>query len=110
MGDLQMIFVVESNSTCKSDWIYIKDTIEQFYQYDRAHHDYDFVWFCKDVEQVYLGKRVDKGKKKKEAEAFRCRRIIESISANRLSVAKHRIGSSNIMKVLDKYLERCTDT
>ena len=23
MGDLQMIFVVESNSTCKSDWIYI---------------------------------------------------------------------------------------
>lgn len=31
MGDLQMIFVVESNSTCKSDWIYIKDTIEQFY-------------------------------------------------------------------------------
>ncbi len=37
MGDLQIIFVVESNSTCKSDWIYIKDTIEQFYQYDRAH-------------------------------------------------------------------------
>lgn len=180
MGDLQMIFVVESNSTCKSDWIYIKDTIEQFYQYDRAHvklsviymdgkgkysnkekviasqiktyqnavkngasrrsiviycfdcdeydtnqedlvfldkaeqycahHAYDFVWFCKDVEQVYLGKRVDKGKKKKEAEAFRCRRIIESISENRLSVAKYRIGSSNIMKVLDKYLERCTDT
>ena len=68
------------------------------------------MWFCKDVEQVYLGKRVDKGKKKKEAEAFRCRRIIESISENRLSVAKYRIGSSNIMKVLDKYLERCTDT
>ena len=37
MGDIQIIFVVESNSTCKSDWIYIKDTIEQFYQYDRAH-------------------------------------------------------------------------
>ena len=49
-------------------------------------------------------------KKEKEAEAFRCRRIIESISENRLSVAKYRIGSSNIMKVLDKYLERCTDT
>ena len=172
MGDIQIIFVVESNSTCKSDWIYIKDTIEQFYQYDRAHvklsviymdgkgkysnkekaiasqiktyqnavkngasrrsvviycfdcdeydtnqeeqycayHDYDFVWFCKDVEQVYLGKKVDKGKKKKEAEAFRCRRIIESISANQLSAEKYRIGTSNIMKVLDKYLERRTDT
>ena len=177
---LQLIFVVETNKHSKSDWIYIKDTIEQFYQYDRAHvklsviymdgkgkysnkekaiasqiktyqnavkngasrrsvviycfdcdeydtnqedlvfldkaeqycayHDYDFVWFCKDVEQVYLGKKVDKGKKKKEAEAFRCRRIIESISANQLSAEKYRIGTSNIMKVLDKYLERRTDT
>ena len=75
-----------------------------------VYHDYDFVWFCKDVEQVYLGKKVDKGKKKKEAEAFRCRRIIESISANQLSAEKYRIGTSNIMKVLDKYLERRTDT
>ena len=176
---LQLIFVVETNKHSKSDWIYIKETVEHFYSYDRtqvklsavymdgkgnynsnkkereikalisqyqstsktnhtnviycfdcdeydtnqedlvfldkaeqycAYHDYDFVWFCKDVEQVYLGKKVDKGKKKKEAEAFRCRRIIESISENRLSVAKYRIGSSNIMKVLDKYLERRTDT
>ena len=32
---LQLIFVVETNKTCKSDWIYIKDTVERFYQYDR---------------------------------------------------------------------------
>lgn len=31
--NLQLIFVVEANSKCKSDWIYIKETIEQFYQY-----------------------------------------------------------------------------
>ena len=33
---LQLIFVVETNKKCKSDWIYIKDTIDRFYQYDQA--------------------------------------------------------------------------
>ena len=34
---LQLIFAVETNSKCKSDWIYIKDTIEHFYKYDRSN-------------------------------------------------------------------------
>ena len=34
---LQLIFVVETNSKSKSDWIYIKDTVERFYQYDQYH-------------------------------------------------------------------------
>ena len=34
---LQLIFVVETDSKCKSDWIYIKDTLEWFYDFDRAH-------------------------------------------------------------------------
>lgn len=121
---LQLIFVVESNISCKSDWIYIKDTIDYFYNYEKTkvklqpvylggkgnyirkerkilshesayastskenkskviycfdcdeydvNHDdseflsniqdycnkkgRDFVWFCKDIENVYLGKR-----------------------------------------------------
>ena len=33
---LQLIFVVETNKNCKSDWIYIKETIERFYQYDQV--------------------------------------------------------------------------
>ena len=33
---LQLIFVVETNKKCNSDWIYIKDTIEHFYQYERT--------------------------------------------------------------------------
>lgn len=129
--DLQLIFVVETKKSVKSDWIYIKDTIEQFYQYDNAHvkltpvymdgrgnykskekevlkrisqykadnpekeskviycfdcDDYDvkpsdlkflsdaqrfchnkgyeFAWFCKDIEHVYLGKQIDDSQKK----------------------------------------------
>ena len=33
---VQLIFAVETNKNCNSDWIYIKDTIEQFYEYDRT--------------------------------------------------------------------------
>jgi len=32
---VQLIFVVETNKKCNSDWIYIKETIEHFYLYDR---------------------------------------------------------------------------
>lgn len=54
---LQLIFVVEATSECKSDWIYIKDTVERFYQYDRNHVK---------LSPVYMG---GKGKyKKKEKE------------------------------------------
>lgn len=33
---IQLIFVVETNKKCNSDWIYIKDTIEYFYDYNRT--------------------------------------------------------------------------
>ena len=29
---IQLIFVVETNKKCNSDWIYIKDTVEHFYE------------------------------------------------------------------------------
>ena len=33
----QFIFVVETNKKCQSDWMYIKDSIEHFYTFDRTH-------------------------------------------------------------------------
>lgn len=132
---LQLIFAVETNKKCNSDWIYIKDTIEYFYSYERTQvkfsvvymdgkgnynskkkekeikslasqysftsntnrsrviycfdcddydskmddlkfleeakkycdeHEYDFVWFCKDVEQVYIGKKLTTVRRKKK--------------------------------------------
>lgn len=37
--------------------------------------DYEFVWFCKDVECAYLGKKVDAGQKSKEAGKFKAKKI-----------------------------------
>lgn len=168
----QFIFVVETNSKCQSDWIYIKDTIEQFYSYNRtqvklnkvymdgkgnykkkqkeiqkqisqykaasksnhskviycfdcddydfdsevrnflenaqkycAENGYEFVWFCKDIEQVYLGKQVEDAHKKAEAAAFKNKKLIMNIRVNQLSGNSYRVGTSNLMCVLDQFEE-----
>lgn len=170
---LQLILVVETNEKCKSDWIYIKDTIEYFYQYNQVqtkftpiymggkgrykykekeiktaisqykysnkenqskviyffdcdkydtkpedaqflkdakqHCDtngYDFVWFCKDIEQVYLGESVADTQKKKAAASFKAKKAINNIDKRNLLADDYKVKTSNIMKVLDKYLSR----
>lgn len=170
---LQLIFVVETNKKCKSDWIYIKDTIEYLYQYDRSqhlftpvymdgkgkyknkekeiksyisqyastsktnqtkviycfdcddydkktedaeflknaqqyccNHGYEFVWFCKDIERVYLGRQVEDSKKKTEAAVFKEKKQIVNVDVKKLAVDSYQTNVSNIMIVLDKYLIR----
>lgn len=41
---LQLIFAVETNKKCNSDWIYIKDTIEHFYSYERTQVKFSVVY------------------------------------------------------------------
>lgn len=66
----------------------------------------DFVWFCKDIEQVYTGNSVDKGRKKNEAVSFKVKKKIGELRAEKLTHVEYRNGVSNIMTVLDQYLER----
>lgn len=168
---LQLIFVVETKKSCKSDWIYIKDTIDRFYEYENTkvkltpvymdgkgnyknkereiksyisqyastskdneskviycfdcddydskpedlaflnnaqqycnENGYEFVWFCKDIEHVYLGKRIADKQKKAESAKFKAKKEINSIEKNRLSAENYQIKTSNILKVLDKHL------
>lgn len=53
----QFIFVVETNKKCQSDWIYIKDTIEQFYSYNRTQVK---------LNKVYMAGKGNYKKKQKE--------------------------------------------
>ena len=169
---LQLIFAVETNKSCKSDWIYIKETIDYFYRYDqtklklspvymdgkdkfkkkekeinklvkqyasqsksnrtrviycfdcddydvkpecvtflksaRAYCQtmgYDFVWFCKDVEHVYLGRQIPDSQKQKEAANFKRKKGIATIDVRNLAVQEFRIHGSNIVQVLARYGE-----
>lgn len=168
---LQLIFVVETDSKCKSDWIYIKDTLEWFYDFDRAHtklspvfmagknkylkkekeikdlirqysyagednhsivfycfdcDDYDtdptamaflnevqaycsrsdakFIWFCKDIERVYIGEKVDKKQKGHKAASFSKSHSIRRVDSKKLSWQNIRVNSSNILDTVDRYI------
>lgn len=168
---LQLIFVVETNKTNGSDWIYIKDTIDHFYKIDPAHvklstvymdgkgnyrkkerealrlvdvyskmasnneskviycfdcDDYDidpndkkflsearmfcrkkgyeFVWFCKDIERVFIGKKVLNNEKKKRATVFKAQKRIRSINHDSLVASDYRENKSNILRVLDSFI------
>lgn len=170
---LQLVFVVETNSKCKSDWIYIKETIEQFYLYEPTQtkfspvymdgkgkykkkerdikslisqfehsnkenqtyvifcfdcddydvnqadseflknakeycdkNGYDFVWFCKDIEQVYLNRKVTDKEKKDVSVSFKEKKLIVNVDSGKLSGNAYRNNTSNIMRVLDRYLRR----
>ena len=69
-------------------------------------NQYDLIWFCHNVEEVFLGKTVSDSKKVQEASAFRRKRTIEKLSVKNLSNNKKLACTSNILNILDKYLER----
>ena len=167
---LQLIFVIETNKNSKTDWIYIKDTIDRFYKYDVVHlklstvymdgknkylvkekevkslisqyngaatnnvtkviycfdcddydsnpvdkeflektqefckaNSYEHVWFCKDIERVYLGERVEDGQKNRKATKFKANKLIDGVSENKLLGKNLASNMSNILSVLDKF-------
>ncbi len=171
---LQLIFCVETNKKCKSDYIYIKNTIDRFFAVDNSKirlspvymdgkgnfasrkvkkeidslinqyikasknnrsvvimcldcDDYDikpedkeflskaenyckengfrFVWFCKDIEHVYLGKRISDQYKDKEATTFAAKKQIEGFEYAKLRSNKYQNQRSNLGIVLEEYLE-----
>lgn len=68
-------------------------------------NNYEMVWFCHDVEEVYLGASVDKRQKTDAAIAFRKKGLISKIESLKLMSKKAIKGTSNILSVADKYLK-----
>lgn len=67
---------------------------------------YDLIWFCHDIEEVFLGKKISDSQKRQEAADFRRKRMIEEIPLKKLSCKEKKANSSNMLNVLDKYLSR----
>lgn len=65
-----------------------------------------FVWFCRDVEDVFLGKQVDKKQKHSVAVRFQTRKQIKALNTDLLSASKFRQHYSNLCLVLDEFLSR----
>lgn len=67
---------------------------------------YDLIWFCHDVEEVYLGRSISDNQKVKAAANFRNQKKIQEVSEKQLSSQSIKKRTSNIMAVLDNYLRR----
>ena len=67
---------------------------------------YEFVWFCHDIEEVFLGKSVNKGEKKDKAIQYSVNNGVKDIQVDKFNADILSKGKSNLMLVLGKYLTR----
>ena len=67
---------------------------------------FELVWFCHDIEEVYYGNSVNKADKTKMATEYKKKALITNVNEKKLRAKKEAKGTSNILDVLGKYLER----
>lgn len=66
---------------------------------------YEFVWFCRDIEQVYIGKQVEKSQKRTEAATFKAKKLITNMNADKLLKKNYCVSASNFMNIMDQFEE-----
>ena len=66
---------------------------------------YHFVWFCKDIEMVFLGDSIPDSKKKSSANMFKSKQMISQIRIQNLRASEFQDKRSNLCNVLDTYLK-----
>ena len=68
-----------------------------------TERDYELIWFCHDVEEVYIGHSVADAEKKDIAETFKRREMIKDADIANFSSETMAKNKSNIICVLKKY-------
>ena len=66
---------------------------------------YDFVWFCHDIEEVFWGHSVPNKDKPEKAKQYSAKHGIKSLNMQKLKARVKGKGKSNILLVLEKYLD-----
>ena len=98
------IFFIDTDST---DAEYKKGSFFSNVKDFCEEHNFELVWFCKNVENVFLSKEADQIENKtNEAKLFAIKEGINNIRKNNLSKDKIELGCSNIILVLSKYLKQ----
>ena len=98
----------ESQVFLCADFDYESDPSNKAIQKYAESHGYEIIWMNRDIEEVFLGKRIPSKQKKQEAERF-LRNPAKALESNdRLSIDSPLKAhpSSNILCVFDRYLHR----
>lgn len=72
-------------------------------------HDYELVWFHRDIEEVFIGKRVKDSQKAKEAKNFVSQRKIESLNLQfflNVDIESSNYRRTNLKAVFDKIMKK----
>ncbi|MDE5938339.1 MAG: hypothetical protein K2H37_04600 [Lachnospiraceae bacterium] len=102
-GETKVIYFIDTDAFEKSiEHANAFRDIRQFCE----ENNYDLVWFCHDVEEVFLGRQISDDLKVQAADTYRDKREIEKISSEKLSSETIQKNKSNLLCVLDKYLIR----
>ena len=67
---------------------------------------YKFIWFCRDVEEVFLHTTVDDSKKKEAVAKFKAENNLGQATQETLSATSMAKKKSNMLLVLDQILNR----
>ena len=103
LGETKVIYCIDTDEYEKC--IEHQTELNIIKQYCKEN-GYDMIWFCHDVEEVFLNKKISDSQKVQEAGAFRRKKGIQEIRLDYLTSSVMRVHTSNIMQVLDKYLAR----
>ena len=102
-GETKVIYCIDTDEYEKvSEDASAFRNIRQFCKENR----YELIWLCHDVEEVFVGQRISDSQKVQTAQAFRRNKDIQKLPQNCLSEEEPKQYASNILRILDQYLER----
>ena len=104
-GETTVIYCIDTDDYDTSpETKAVNDAIEKYC----SDNGYELVFFCKDVEDVFIKKTVSKAEKIRSAEVFNRKSMIKDVDEKRLRHTEPARHCSNILCVLDKYLDKNT--
>ncbi|MCR5528924.1 MAG: hypothetical protein K6F49_06880 [Saccharofermentans sp.] len=71
-----------------------------------SERQYELIWFCHDIEEVFIGEAISSSDKTKTANSFRKSGKIGSITETKLKRRDYAPKTSNILGVLDRIFTR----
>lgn len=108
-GISEVFLCVDADEMSKGENVHANKILnDKIFSYCNKKH-INLIWFNRDVEEVFLGKRFDKSQDKiNAANLFVARRDIEKLDESKLMSKDDvpKLGYSNILTVLDKFFVR----
>lgn len=97
-----VVYCIDIDNQADSDVIDLNKRIKEYC--DNLH--YDLVWFCRDIEEVFLHKSVNKSDKIVESDKFRRTQGLGKASKNMLSSKSATPRHSNLLNVLNNFMTK----